>query len=81
MPESSGRGALTEAVFYIMLSLYKPLHGYGIMQNIKVLSPVQPNIPGQPPVYHSGFFFKLHGNAIFSNNDSIEVIYKPKLLP
>lgn len=38
MPESSERGALTEAVFYILLSLYSPLHGYGIMQNVKELS-------------------------------------------
>lgn len=38
MPESSERGALTEAVFYILLSLYKPMHGYTIVQNIDVLS-------------------------------------------
>ena len=38
MPESSERGALTEAVFYILLSLYTPMHGYGIMQNVKELS-------------------------------------------
>lgn len=38
MPESQDRGALTEAVYYILLSLYKPLHGYGIMQNVKELS-------------------------------------------
>ena len=38
MPESSERGALTEAVFYILLSLYSPMHGYGIMQNVKDLS-------------------------------------------
>lgn len=38
MPESSERGALTEAVFYILLSLYEPMHGYGIMQNVKELS-------------------------------------------
>lgn len=38
MPESSDRGALTEAVFYILLSLYSKRHGYGIMQNIKDLS-------------------------------------------
>ena len=38
MPESSERGALTEAVFYILLSLYSPLHGYAIMQNISNLS-------------------------------------------
>ncbi len=30
--------ALTEAVFYIMLSLQKPLHGYGIIQNVEKLS-------------------------------------------
>ena len=30
--------ALTEAVFYIMLSLLKPLHGYGIIQNVTELS-------------------------------------------
>lgn len=30
--------ALTEAVFYILLSLEKPLHGYGIMQNTEKLS-------------------------------------------
>lgn len=38
MPESTERGALTEAVYYILLSLYNPMHGYGIMQNIKELS-------------------------------------------
>ncbi len=30
--------ALTETVFYILLSLSKPLHGYAIMQNIKSLT-------------------------------------------
>lgn len=38
MPESTERGALTEAVYYILLSLYQPMHGYGIMQNIRELS-------------------------------------------
>lgn len=38
MPESSGRGALTEAVFYILLSLYESRHGYGIMQYIEKIS-------------------------------------------
>ena len=38
MPESSERGALTEAVFYILLSLYDTMHGYAIMQNVKDLS-------------------------------------------
>ena len=31
-------GALTEAVYYILLSLMTPLHGYGIMQNVERLS-------------------------------------------
>jgi Predicted transcriptional regulators len=30
--------ALTEAVYYILLSLYSPLHGYGIMQKAEELS-------------------------------------------
>lgn len=30
--------ALTEAVYYILLSLTKPLHGYGIIQNAEKLS-------------------------------------------
>lgn len=31
-------GVLTEAVYYILLSIQTPLHGYGIMQNIEALS-------------------------------------------
>lgn len=30
--------ALTEAVYYILLSLTEPMHGYGIMQNVEQLS-------------------------------------------
>ncbi|MGL5979030.1 MAG: PadR family transcriptional regulator [Erysipelotrichaceae bacterium] len=30
--------ALTEAVYYILLSLVQPLHGYGIMQHIESMS-------------------------------------------
>ena len=29
---------LTEAVYYILLSLIEPMHGYGIMQNVETLS-------------------------------------------
>jgi DNA-binding PadR family transcriptional regulator len=36
MPDT--KNALTEAVFYILLSLYSPMHGYGIMQNVERLS-------------------------------------------
>lgn len=35
---AESQGALTEAVFYILLSLFEPMHGYGIMQNVKQLS-------------------------------------------
>src|SRR5215469_2976430 len=38
MPESFERGALTEAVFYILLSLHEPMHGYAIMENIEKLT-------------------------------------------
>ena len=38
MPESTERGALTEAVFYILLVLYTPMHGYKIMQTVRELS-------------------------------------------
>lgn len=30
--------ALTEAVYYTLLSLQEPMHGYGIMQNVEILS-------------------------------------------
>ena len=30
--------ALTEAVYYILLSLLEPMHGYGIMQNVEKMS-------------------------------------------
>ena len=30
--------ALTEGVYYILLSLLQPLHGYGIIQNVEGLS-------------------------------------------
>jgi DNA-binding PadR family transcriptional regulator len=38
MPESNERGALTEAVYYILLALHSPMHGYGIMQFVKEIS-------------------------------------------
>lgn len=38
MPVSQDRGALTEAVYYILLALHAPMHGYGIMQFVKELS-------------------------------------------
>lgn len=38
MSERNESFALTEAVYYILLSLYQPLHGYGIMQKVEQLS-------------------------------------------
>ena len=38
MPESFERGAMTEAVFYILLTLHEPMHGYAIMQSIESLT-------------------------------------------
>lgn len=35
---------LTEAVYYILLSLLTPLHGYGIMQNVKAITGGRVNI-------------------------------------
>ena len=29
---------LTEAVYYILLALYEPMHGYGIMHKVEELS-------------------------------------------
>lgn len=33
-----GYGALTESTYYILLALYRPQHGYGIMQQVQSLS-------------------------------------------
>lgn len=44
LAENTEIGALTEAVFYILLSLYSPMHGYGIMQNIRELSDERVNL-------------------------------------
>ena len=35
---------LTEAVYYILLSLKEPMHGYGIMQNVAQLSKGRVNL-------------------------------------
>lgn len=32
------QAALTEAVYYILLSLIEPMHGYGIMQKVEEMS-------------------------------------------
>ncbi|WP_434309779.1 PadR family transcriptional regulator [Hominifimenecus sp. rT4P-3] len=38
MPENRDTGILTEAMFYILLALYEPCHGYGIMQKVEEMS-------------------------------------------
>lgn len=38
MAEILDKAALTEGVFYILLSLHEPMHGYGIMQKTAALS-------------------------------------------
>ena len=35
---SDNQIVLTEAAYYILLSLFEPLHGYGIMQKVAVMS-------------------------------------------
>ena len=32
------QGALTEGVYYILLSLHNPLHGYGIIKNVEEIT-------------------------------------------
>lgn len=47
MSDPIGSAPLTEAVYYILLSLYTPMHGYGIMQKINELSSGRVNLgPG-----------------------------------
>lgn len=47
MPESTERGALTEAVYYILLALHTQMHGYGIMQFVREISNGRVNLgPG-----------------------------------
>ena len=38
MPDKNQRTTLTEAVYYILLSVITPLHGYGIIQKVKEMS-------------------------------------------
>lgn len=44
MGDNKDNIVLTEAVYYILLSLYKPMHGYGIMQNVSELSEGRVNL-------------------------------------
>tara|TARA_B100001971_G_scaffold215195_1_gene260317 strand:- start:145047 stop:146441 length:1395 start_codon:yes stop_codon:yes gene_type:complete len=50
--------------------------GWSPSRNIKIS---HQGASDQPPVYKSGYFLELHGNAIFTNGDSIKIYYKPKI--
>ena len=59
--------ALTEAVYYILLSLHKPMHGYGIMQNVSELSGGRVNLAAGTlygaldTMYRKGWIIELPG--------------------
>ncbi|MCL2360174.1 MAG: PadR family transcriptional regulator [Nitrososphaerota archaeon] len=38
MVDDTAQGALTEAVYYILLTMLEPIHGYAVMQNIEKLT-------------------------------------------
>jgi DNA-binding PadR family transcriptional regulator len=38
MAENISQGALTETVYYILLTMLEPIHGYAVMQNIEKLT-------------------------------------------
>jgi DNA-binding PadR family transcriptional regulator len=38
MVENQECGPLTETVFYVLLALHEPMHGYGIMQRVSEMS-------------------------------------------
>jgi DNA-binding PadR family transcriptional regulator len=44
MGDNRDNMVLTEAVYYILLSLWQPMHGYGIMQNVMSLSEGRVNL-------------------------------------
>lgn len=53
-------------------------YGYVPQLNIKVPGPN--NASTTPALNKSGYFLKLHGSAIYSNGDSVDVFYKGKAL-
>lgn len=50
--------------------------GYRDTQNIKVPGPTNASVT--PAVNKTGYILELHGNAIFTNGQTIKVFYKPK---
>jgi DNA-binding PadR family transcriptional regulator len=77
MPESNERGALTEAVYYILLSLHTPMHGYGIMQFVKEISNGRVNLgPGTLYGAINTMLSKDWIRALDSDNDSRKKEYE-----
>ena len=50
--------------------------GHSNSQNILVISPTNPS-PDYPALNKTGYFLKLHGSAIYSNNSNYQVNYDP----
>lgn len=47
MADITDQGTLTEPVYYILLALHRPMHGYGIMQFVREISKDRVNLgPG-----------------------------------
>ena len=44
MPVESKQGPLTETVYYVLLALHTPLHGYGVMQLVDEMSAGRVNL-------------------------------------
>ncbi|EYE88886.1 PadR family transcriptional regulator, partial [Fervidicella metallireducens AeB] len=69
MAEAKMNIVLTEAVYYILLSLFKPMHGYGIMQNVMELSGGRVNLAAGTlygalnTLLEKGFITALPGEA------------------
>lgn len=77
MPESTERGALTEAVYYILLALNTPMHGYGIMQFVKEISEGRVNLgPGTLYGAINTMLSKHWIEALPSETDSRKKEYK-----
>ena len=60
---------LTEATYYILISLVEPLHGYGIMQNVEDISKGEVKL-GPGTLY--GALSKLEKQGLIIKTDEID---------
>jgi len=51
--------------------------GWREVFNMKVPGPTGASV--NPPVEKTGYFIQLHGDAVFTNGDTIKIYYKPKI--